>query len=87
MFDGLKLSLLRYMKENFDDLLELDLKVARLMGAPAPHTISSYAYMLEREQKPVGIVLRPAIDDLFKWLADQPDHCKSDYESVTGQIS
>jgi hypothetical protein len=78
-----KYALLRYLNEHFDDLLELDLALARLSGAPAPHTISSYAAELERDGKLLGLVTRPAIDGLFYWLIDEPNHCKKDYERVT----
>lgn len=78
-----KHALLRYLNENFDDLLNLDLSVARVLGAPAPHTLSSYAYKLDEEGKPWGKVTRPLIDDIFRWLIDQPNHCKNDYERVT----
>lgn len=78
-----KFALLTYLNEHFNDLLELDLALARLSGAPAPHTISSYAVVLEREGKLLGLVSRPVIDGLFYWLIEQPNHCKRDYKRVT----
>lgn len=87
MLDRVKLGILRYMKENYDDLLALDLSVARLMGAPAPHTISSYTHQLAKAGNPVACVAGVFIDATFHWLLEQPDHCKSEYESVTGQNS
>jgi hypothetical protein len=83
MIKRLKLRILRYIVENFDDLLALDLKVARIAGAPAPHTLSSYAYQLEQEGKRWGKLWRPVIDYLFRWLMDQEAHCRKDYERVS----
>lgn len=74
----------RYIDENFDDLLKLDLKVARLLGAPAPHTLSSYAYMLDEKKKPWGMLWRPVIDWIFNKTYGQVDHCKKDYQRVNG---
>lgn len=80
--EAVKLAILRWLHENYDDLLKLDLSVARLFGAPAPHTISSYAYQLDREGNRLGKVLRPLIDALFKWLKNEQDHCLNDYLRV-----
>lgn len=71
-----------YIVENFDDLLALDLKVARILGAPAPHTLSSYAYLLECRASWWGCLWRFVIDKIFLWLFEQKDHCKVDYERV-----
>jgi hypothetical protein len=79
----MKRAILRYLNENFDDLLELDLKLARILGAPSPHTLSSYSYKLEQEGKLWGKFWRPVIDKVFKWLLTQIDHCKTDYNRVT----
>jgi hypothetical protein len=84
MFERLRTRLQVYITENFEDLLALDLKWARLFGAPAPHTISSYVYLLETKNKPFGKFLRPVIDKLFLWLFEQTDHCKQDFERVNG---
>lgn len=72
----------RYIQENFDDLLAFDLKLARLLGAPAPHTLSSYAYKLEQDGKPWGKFWRPVIDWIFYWLREQINHCLDDYIRV-----
>lgn len=74
----------RYIDENFDDLLNLDLKVARLLGAPAPHTLSSYAYMLEQDKERWGLFWRPVIDWFFIKLGDPPGHCYKDYKRING---
>lgn len=79
----IKQVLARYITENLNDLLALDLKIARLMGAPAPHTLSSYAYMLEVEGKPWGQFWRPIIDRIFRFIFDQKEHCKDDFIRVT----
>lgn len=84
MISRLRLALLRYLNENFDDLLALDLKWARILGAPAPHTISSYAWKLEQENKLWGKLWRPMIDWIFKWLLEQEDHCYKDFKRITG---
>jgi hypothetical protein len=68
-------ALLRYIVENFDDLLRLDLRIARIMGAPAPHTISSYAHKKWKW-------LEPIIDKLAFWLWAEKGHCKNDYVRV-----
>lgn len=77
--ERLRLALLRYFHENFDDLLVLDLKIARLLGAPAPHTLSSWAYLKSPFWTDV-------IDDLFLWFLGQEEHCRKDYERVTNGI-
>lgn len=75
----------RYIVENFDDLLALDLKIARLLGAPAPHTLSSYSYMLEQEGKWWGELWRPIIDKIMFWAMGQVDHCKNEYLSIVAK--
>ena len=83
MFTKLQIAIQRYVSENFDDLLKLDLKVARILGAPAPHTLSSYAYRLNQEGKFFGKVFMPLIDEWYGvWIREEPDHCKKDYERV-----
>jgi hypothetical protein len=77
----------RYLEENFDDLLALDLKVARLLGAPAPHTLSSYSYKLELENKPFGAFFRPIIDFLAETFFKDFNHCQGAYERVQRQIN
>lgn len=74
--------LTRYLNENFDDLLRLDLKMARILGAPAPHTLSSYSWLLESKGKPWGRFWRPIIDKLFQWLLNQENHCLKDFNRV-----
>lgn len=74
--------LARYISENFDDLLALDLHIARLLGAPAPHTLSSYSYKLELADKRWGKFWRPIIDKIMYYILGQTDHCKADYERV-----
>lgn len=73
--DALRKSIARYVNENYDDLLVLDLKIARLLGAPAPHTLSSWAY----KNSPFWTAI---IDLLFYWLYGQRGHCKADYNRV-----
>lgn len=67
----------RYINENFDDLLVLDLKIARILGAPAPHTISSYAHLKGPR------IWEKFIDGLWLWLFDEPDHCRTDFNKVS----
>lgn len=74
--ERLRLRIGQYIEENFDDLLELDLKWARLLGAPAPHTISSYSHLKWKW-------LEPIIDWLFFWLYEEQNHCQNDYLRVT----
>lgn len=76
-----KVLLLRYLTENFDDLLLFDLKLARLLGAPAPHTLSSYAY--SRKDSLFWRAFQIITDKLAKWLLNQDDHCQVDYKRVT----
>lgn len=73
---ALKSALSRYIRENFDDLLALDLKIARMLGVPAPHTLSSWAYY----KSPFWTKF---IDFLAWHILDQKDHCKGDFERVT----
>lgn len=75
----------RYIDENFEDLLKLDLKLARILGAPAPHTLSSYAYLLDTQNKPWGKFWRRFIDWLFWKIDNQTEHCKKDFERVNGR--
>lgn len=70
----MKLAILRYLVENFDDLLLLDLKLARLFGAPHPHTISSWVHLKGWK------LLEKIINHFFKWLINQENHCQRDYE-------
>jgi hypothetical protein len=76
MFEKIRLRVVQYIEENFDDLLELDLKWARIMGAPAPHTISSYSHLKWKW-------LEPIIDRAWFWLFDEKEHCLNDYKRVT----
>jgi hypothetical protein len=73
MFERIRLAVLRYIRENLDDLLALDLKIARLLGAPAPHTISGYSHIK-------WTWLEPTIDFLALWIFKQKDHCRKAYE-------
>jgi hypothetical protein len=70
--------LLRYLVENFDDLLALDLKLARILGAPAPHTLSSWAY----EKSPFWTKI---IDWAFLKLLGQRNHCKGAKDGIDRQ--
>jgi hypothetical protein len=75
----MKRAILRYIVENWDDLLALDLKLARIFGAPAPHTISSYSHVKWKW-------LEPIIDALAIWLWSEFDHCYNDYKRVSGSV-
>lgn len=66
----------RYIQENWDDLLLLDLKVARLLGIPAPHTLSSWAYATRLRQP----FWNHLIDAIWVWLFNELDHCENDYK-------
>lgn len=70
----MKWAILRYLVENFDDLLQLDLKLARLIGAPAPHTLSSWIHFKK------WVRLERFVNFWFKWLINQDEHCRRDYE-------
>jgi hypothetical protein len=71
--------LVEYIKDNFNDLLRADLKIARLLGAPQGYTLSGWSYKLEQEGKPWGEFWRPVIDRIFLWLWSQEEHCKHAY--------
>jgi hypothetical protein len=64
----------QFIKKYYNPLLKLDLRVARIFGAPKGWTISGNAYRLEQEGKPWGKALRPLIDFLF-----YPGHCFDAY--------
>lgn len=59
----------------FNDLLKLDISLARLLGAPKGATLSGHAYVMEQEGKPWGKVCRPLIDWGAKTFFDQDNHC------------
>ena len=69
----MKAAIQRYVSENYDDLLNLDLTLARLLGAPAPHTLSSYAF----EQ---SYFWRLVIDLAWLIVFDEKNHCEKDYK-------
>jgi hypothetical protein len=71
----MKAWLARYIRENFNELLALDLSLARLLGAPAPHTLSSYAYVHSKFWTKI-------IDFLAWWIMDEKDHCHRDFMRV-----
>jgi hypothetical protein len=73
--EAIRRFLQRYIRENRDDLLDFDLKLARVFGAPAPHTVSSYAHIQ-------WTWLEPIINKLWLWLFKQKDHCRQDYLRV-----
>lgn len=75
----MKSAIQRYVSENYDDLLNLDMTLARLLGAPAPHTLSSYAFL----KSPFW---RMVIDLIFWVVWGQKNHCEKDYERVTKLI-
>jgi hypothetical protein len=75
--------LVNYIKDNFNDLLRADLKIARLLGAPQGYTLSGWSYALEQRGKPWGKFWRPTIDAIFRWLWNQENHCeKAFHEDV-----
>lgn len=65
----------QYILENKADLLNLDLSLARVLGAPAPHTLSSWAYKKSRFWTVV-------IDLIWRWLFSVDNHCKAEYEKT-----
>lgn len=68
--------LLKQLVDNFDEFMAWDLKWARRLGAPAPHTLSSWAYV----KSPFWTKI---IDTVYgDWLIEQPNHCKQDYDRV-----
>ena len=79
MFEKLRTRILEYVYDNLEDLLNLDLKVARILGAPAPHTLSSYAFL---EVNWFWKYFHRVTDALFKWLLGQENHCETDYKRV-----
>lgn len=68
--------LVAYIKDNIDNLLRADLRLARVLGAPQGATLSGHAFELEQKGKFWGRVWRPVIDRVFWWLFKQQDHCK-----------
>lgn len=74
----------RYITENFDDLLALDLKLARLLGAPSPHTLSSYAELTAEKGRRWGLFCRWFINKLWWWLFNVEGHCRLDLDRVNG---
>jgi hypothetical protein len=88
MFTKLASAIQRYVTENFNDLLKLDMHWARVLGAPAPFTLSAYAYKLEQEGKLGGKVFRPLIDKFFgEWIMNEQNHCKTDYEKIMSEVT
>lgn len=81
MIRALKLWIIRYGTENFHDLLAFDLKLARMLGAPAPHTLSSWAYY-RKDVSAFWCLFRKITDKLAYWLLKQVDHCQKDYQRV-----
>jgi hypothetical protein len=65
----------RYIRENKEDLLAFDLKLARLLGAPSPHTISSYSHIQ-------WVWFEPIVNATWWWLFKEKDHCRQDYLRV-----
>ena len=68
--------LVAYIRDNFNDLLRADIRLARVLGAPQGWTLSGYSYHLEQLGKPWGKFWCPAINKIFLWLFNQKDHCK-----------
>jgi hypothetical protein len=73
--------LLRYVRENWTELLALDMKWARILGAPAPHTLSSWAWERRNASKFWGL-FRRFTDFLFLTFAKVPNHCQSAWEAM-----
>jgi hypothetical protein len=67
--------LVAYIRDNFNDLMQADLHLARLLGAPKGATLSGHSYVMEQQGKPWGKFWRPIIDRIFKWLWNQDNHC------------
>lgn len=53
-------------------------------GAYADETMSSRAYRMDRDGKPWGRLLRPAVDLLFRWQTKE--HCRLAYEKERKRI-
>lgn len=64
-------------------LLRLDYWLADLIGAPAEHTLSGYAYRVEQQGKPWGRITRPIIDALARLIAGETDHCRKAFRYET----
>ncbi len=71
----------------FRTLLRLDYWLADLIGAPAEHTLSGYAYRVEQQGKPWGRVTRPIIDALARLIAGEREHCKHAYDLEVRSIT
>lgn len=67
--------LVAYIRDNYNDLMRADLKWARVVGAPQGSTLSGHAYAMEQQGKLWGKFWRPVIDNTFKWLFNQDNHC------------
>lgn len=71
----------RWVVKHFDDLLTIDLTLARILGAPAPHTLSSYARLRELEGRGSG--WRKFIDFWYGWFVmGEINHCEKDFRRV-----
>ena len=77
----MKRAIVRYVVENFDDLYELDMKWARILGAPAPHTISSYACLRASENR-FWRWMKKFVDWAALRLFNQKEHCCTDLRRV-----
>lgn len=58
-------------------LIAVDQLCTALLGGFADETMSSYAWRMEQQGKPWG-VMRRVIDAIFWW---QPNHCREAYRS------
>jgi hypothetical protein len=68
--------LVAYIRDNYNNLMRADIKLARLLGAPQGATLSGHAYVMEQQDKLWGKLWRPVIDLIFKRLFGQEKHCE-----------
>lgn len=63
-------------------LLSLDQLICALLGGWPDESLSSYAWRLEKQGKPMGFTRR-VIDAIFFW---DPDHCRKAMESERARV-
>ena len=68
-------------------LLALDCVGTALLGGWPGENMSSYAYRLDQQGKPGGLLCRPAIDWLFAWQGKPGGHCFNAWMGMKARLS
>ena len=68
-----------YIVAHRDQLVNFDLAAAAWLGAPAGATLSALAFASARQGRLRGRLARWAIDHCWRWLFDEPDHCRKSF--------